>query len=120
MVGEQIEEWRDPSPVTSDDGGSLSDESTSYQEEVPTQPIEKKHRTEEDEDPNYTPTVDRPSKGGSRTPQPEQADDEARVSKLLIQCYHLMTSFSLKYETNVSSCARQIPVVPMCLEYPED
>ena len=42
MVGEQIEEWRDPSPVTSDDGGSSSNESTSYEEEVPTPPIEKK------------------------------------------------------------------------------
>jgi hypothetical protein len=31
-----------------------------------------------------------------------------------------MMSFSLKYETNASSCPRQLPVVPMCLEYPEE
>ena len=81
MAGEPIEEWRDPSPVTSDDGGSSSDESTSYVEEVPTPPIEKKHRTKVDEDPNYTPTADRPSTQNSRTLAREQADDEDRVSK---------------------------------------
>ena len=86
MAGEPIEEWREPSPFTSDDGGSSYDESTSYEEEVPTPPIEKKRRTEEDQDPNYTPTADRPSTRGTRTPQREQADDENRVSNLLIQC----------------------------------
>ena len=106
MADLPIGEWCEPSLAPSDHGSSSSDESTSYEEEVLTPPIEKKRRTEEDEDPNYTPTVDRPSKGGSRTPQQEQADDEARISKLLIQCYHLMTSFSLKYETNASSYAR--------------
>ncbi|RLN11625.1 hypothetical protein C2845_PM09G17090 [Panicum miliaceum] len=32
----------------------------------------------------------------------------------------MSTSFSLKYETNASSCPRQVPVVPMCLEYPDE
>ena len=81
MASEPIEEWRDPSPVTSDDGGSSSDESTSYEDEVPTPPIKKKRRMEEDEDPNYTPTVDHPSTRNSCTPAREQADDEDRVSK---------------------------------------
>ena len=31
----------------------------------------------------------------------------------------MMTAFSLKYETNASFYPRQVPVVPMCLEYPE-
>ena len=84
MEGEPVEEWRDPSPVTSDDGGSSSDESTLYEEVLSPLP-EKKHRTEEDEDPTYTPMADRPSTRDSRTPQWEQADDEDRVIKLLIQ-----------------------------------
>ena len=32
----------------------------------------------------------------------------------------MMSSFLLKYETNVSSCPRQVPVVPICLEYPKE
>ena len=61
MVGEPVEEWREPTPVTSDDEGSSSNESTSYEEEVVSPLPEKKHRTEEDKDPTYTPTTDRPS-----------------------------------------------------------
>ena len=81
MAGKPIEEWCNPSPITSDDGGLSSGESTSYEEEVPTPPIEKKRRTKVDEDPNYTPTADRPSTQNSRTPARKQADDEDRVSK---------------------------------------
>ena len=82
MAGEPIEEWRDPSPVTSDGGGSSSDESTSYEEEVPTPPIEKKHRMEEDEDPTYSPTPERRlSTRKSRTPARDEVDHEDRVSK---------------------------------------
>ena len=47
MAAERIEEWREPTPVTSDDEGSSSDESTSYEEEVVTPPKEKAHRTVE-------------------------------------------------------------------------
>ena len=81
MTAEPTEDWREPSPFESDDKGSSSDESTSYEEEVPTPPIEKKRRTKVDEDPNYTPTADRPSTQNSRTPARDQADDEERVSK---------------------------------------
>ena len=42
MAGKPIEEWCNPSPITCDDGGLSSGESTSYEEEVPTPPIEKK------------------------------------------------------------------------------
>ena len=80
MADEPVEEWREPTLVTSDDEGS------SYEEEVVSPLPEKKHRTEEDEDPTYTPMADRPSTRDSRTPQWEQADDEDRASKLLIQC----------------------------------
>ena len=59
MADLPIGEWRQPSPAPSDHGSSSSDESTSYEEEVPTPPIEKKCRTEENEDPNYSPTPDR-------------------------------------------------------------
>ena len=86
MAGEPVEEWREPTLVTSDDEGSSSDESTSYKEKVVSPLLEKKHHTEEDEDPTYTPMADRPSTRDSRTPQWEQADDEDRASKLLIQC----------------------------------
>ena len=85
MADEPVEEWREPTLVTSDDEGSSSDESTSYEEEVVSPLPEKKHRTEEDEDPTYTPMADRPSTRDSRTPQWEQADDEDRVIKLLIK-----------------------------------
>jgi hypothetical protein len=84
MAGEPVEEWREPTPVTSDDEGSSSDESTSYEEVVSPLP-EKKHRTEEDEDLTYTPMADCPSTRDSRTPQWEQVDDEDHISKLLIQ-----------------------------------
>ena len=85
MADLPIGEWRQPSPAPSDRGSSSSNESTSYEEEELTTPIEKKHRTEEDEDPTYTPMADRPSTRDSRTPQWEQADDEDRVIKLLIK-----------------------------------
>ena len=82
MAGEPVEEWREPTLVTSDDEGSSSDESTSYEEEVVSPLPEKKHRTEEDEDPNYSPTPDRhPSTRKSRTPARDEADHEDRVSK---------------------------------------
>ena len=81
MAGKPIEEWCNPSPITCDDGGLSSGESTSYEEEVPTPPIEKKGHNEEDKDPNYTPTADRPSTQNSRTLAREQADDEDRMSK---------------------------------------
>jgi len=82
MAGLPFEEWPDPSPAPSDDGGSSSNESTSYEDKVPTPPIEKKRRTEEDEDPNYSPTPDRhPSTRKSRTPARDEADHEDRVSK---------------------------------------
>jgi len=82
MAGLPIEEWRDPSPAPSDDGSSSSDESTSYEEGVLTPPIEKKHRTEEDEDPTYSPTPDRrPSTRKTQTPARDEADHEDRVSK---------------------------------------
>ena len=78
MADEPVEEWREPTLVTSDDEGS------SYEEEVVSPLPEKKHRTEEDEDLTYTPMADRPSTRDSRTPQWEQVDDEDHVSKLLI------------------------------------
>ena len=82
MAGEPIEEWRQPSPAPSDDGSSSSDESTSYKEEVLTPPIEKKRRTEEVEDPTYSPTPDRcPSTRKSWTPARDEADHVDRVSK---------------------------------------
>jgi len=82
MAGEPVEEWREPTPVTSDDEGSSSDESTSYEEEELTPPIEKKRRTEEDEDPTYSPTPDRRlSTQKSQTPARDEADHEDRVSK---------------------------------------
>ena len=81
MAGKPIEEWCNPSPITSDDGGLSSGESTSYEEEVPIPPIEKKYRIEEDEDLNYTLTADRPSIQKAGTPEREQADDEDCVSK---------------------------------------
>ena len=85
MAGEPIEEWRNPSPYSSDAGDSSSDDSlTSYEEEEPTPRIKKKARTEEDDDPDYAPTEDRPATRGSGTPQRSQADEEDRVSKLLI------------------------------------
>ena len=82
MAGLPIEEWCDPSPAPSDRGSSSSNESTSYEEEELTTPIEKKCRTEENEDPNYSPTPDRrPSTRKSRTPAWDEADHEDRVSK---------------------------------------
>ena len=81
MAGEPIEEWRDPSPYSSDAGDSSSNDSlTSYEEEEPTPRIEKKARTEEDNDPNYAPTEDRLATRGSGTPQRSQADEEALVN----------------------------------------
>ena len=82
MADLPIGEWCEPSLAPSDHGSSSSDESTSYEEEVPTPPIEKKCRTEENEDPNYSPTPDRrPSTRKSRTPAWDEADHEDRVSK---------------------------------------
>ena len=81
MADLPIGEWCEPSLAPSDHGSSSSNESTSYEEEVPTPPIEKKRRTNVDEDPNYTPTADRPSTQNSRTLAREQADDEDRMSK---------------------------------------
>ena len=85
MAGEPVEEWREPTPVTSDDEGSSSDESTLYKEEVVTPPPQKKHRTEEEEEDLTNTLVADPSTRDSRTPQWEQADDEDRVIKLLIK-----------------------------------
>ena len=82
MTDLPIGEWCEPSLAPSDHGSSSSDESTSYEEEVLTPPIEKKHRTEEDEDPTYSPTPDRrPSTRKTQTPARDEADHEDRVSK---------------------------------------
>jgi hypothetical protein len=99
MAAEPTKQWREPTPITSDDEGSSSDESTSYEEEVLTPRPDKKHCTEEEEDPTYSLTG--PSTRASRTPAREQADDEE-----LTQRQEMMTSFSLKYETNACSCPR--------------
>jgi hypothetical protein len=56
MAAEPAREWREPSPATSDEGGSSSSDksSKSYEEEVLTPRPEKKGKTEEELDPTYT------------------------------------------------------------------
>lgn len=82
METKPTEEWRPPTPVTSDGETSSSDESTEYEEEVLTPVAKKKGRTEEEEDPDYTPTAEQSTRA-SQTPAREQLDDVDRVSKSL-------------------------------------
>jgi hypothetical protein len=115
MADEHAEEWREPSPAPSEKGSSSSsDERTTFEEEVLPRP-EKKVCMEEEDDLTYTLEKTGPSTWNSRTPR---RDDDGHVSKSITQRQQMMTSFSLKYETNASSCPRQLPVAPMCLEYP--
>jgi hypothetical protein len=117
MVDEHAEEWHEPSLAPSEKGSSSSsDERTTFEEEVLPSP-EKKVCTEEEDDLTYTLEKIGPSTWNSRTPR---RDDDGHVSKSITQHQQMMTSFSLKYKTNASSCPRQLPVTPMCLEYPHE
>jgi hypothetical protein len=79
MVGEPTGEWCEPSPGLSDEeASSSSNESTSFEEEVLTLRPEKKGRTEEEDDPTYTPEKTGTSTRNSRT---LAWDDEGHVSK---------------------------------------
>jgi hypothetical protein len=63
MAAEPAGEWHEPSPATSDEGGSSSSDegSKSYGEEVLTPRLEKKDKIEEELDPTYTPEKIGPS-----------------------------------------------------------
>jgi hypothetical protein len=79
MAGEPTREWREPSPGQSDEEAlSLSDESTSYKEEVLTLTPKKKGHIEEEDDPTYMPKKTGPSTQNSRI---LAKDDEGRISK---------------------------------------
>jgi hypothetical protein len=58
MADEPTGQWREPTPVSSDDEGSWSlDGSPSYEEEVLTLRPEKKCHAEEEDDPTYSPMM---------------------------------------------------------------
>jgi hypothetical protein len=100
MAEKAIEEWHEPSPALSYEGGSSwddegredeggEDESTSYEEEQVTPRALKKRRTEEEDDPTYMPEkakeedhTDTPEKMGPSTQQSctPGRHDEGRVS----------------------------------------
>jgi hypothetical protein len=110
MAEKAIEEWHEPSPAPSYEGGSSSDdkgredeggedesgedeggedESTSYEEEQVTPRAPKKRHTEEEDDPTYTPEkakeedhIDTPEKIGPSTRQSRTLvrHDKGRVS----------------------------------------
>jgi hypothetical protein len=89
MASKPAEEWREPSPIISDEGSrdegsgdeggssSTNDSDKSY-EEVITPRQKRRGPTEEELDPTYTPEKTGPSTQNSRTPR---RDDDGRVSK---------------------------------------
>jgi len=84
MSVERAGEWREPSPTSSyKEGSSSSEDSTSYEAEVLTPRLEKKGRTEEEQDPTYTPEKTGPSSRNSCT---TAQSEEGRISKQVIQC----------------------------------
>jgi hypothetical protein len=88
MSVERAGEWREPSPASSyKKGSSSSDDSTSYEEEVLTPRPEKKGRTEEEQDPTYTPEKTGPSSRNSRT---TAHSEEGHVSNQVIQCQGIL------------------------------
>jgi len=84
MSVERAGEWCEPSPASSyKEGSSSSDDNTSYEEEVLTPRPEKKGKTEEEQDPTYTPEKTGPSSRDSRT---TAQSEEGHVSKQVTQC----------------------------------
>jgi hypothetical protein len=83
MVDEHAEEWREPSPTPSEKGSSSPlDKSTSFEEEMLKPRLEKKGRTEEEDDPTYMLEKMGPSTRNSRTPR---RHDDGHVSKSITQ-----------------------------------
>jgi hypothetical protein len=126
MATEATKEWREAIPASSDDeeGSSLdgSATSTSYEEEQLTLRPKKRARGEEDDDSNFDPKGEtRASRVDTRVPP----EDDTVSQRLSISILHKLLidnvrGASRKYVTNASSCPRQLPLVPIHLEYPND
>ena len=76
MSTEATENWCEATPNASDDEGSSSDESTSYEREDPTPRPVKRPRGEEEDDPDFDPKGE--ARGSCVEPrQPPEDDTQA-------------------------------------------